>query len=151
MTVFITNLIGILVGIYCTATYHLYSEYAPQPTHYYISSLVVIAALVGHAMGFHHLVGVLAIICAILVYASPLATLGIVLTEQSTRSMPFPTSIAEFLTAFAWALYGGVVARDLTILVPSILGIVLASAQLLMYVIYGVDHTPTYAYLPQYR
>ncbi len=151
MTVFVTNLIGILVGIYCTATYHLYSIYAPNPSHYYISSAVITTSLIGHSLGFHHLVGFLAMISAILVYASPLATLGVVLTEQSTRSMPFPTSVAAFFTAFSWTLYGGIIARDLTILIPSILGVILASAHLLMYVLYGFDTTPAYAHLPQYR
>lgn len=133
------NLIGILVGVYCTSIYHLYSIYPPLPIYYTMSAVIIICTLLLSIFGFTNLVGIIAMLLAITVYGSPLATLQIVMQERSTRSMPFFTSLAAWLTSFAWALYGGTIAKDLMVLVPSIVGVLLASVQLLMYVLYGFD------------
>ena len=139
LPVLAANLIGILVGIYCTSIYHLYSIYPPLPIYYTMTAVIIICTLLLSVLGLINLVGFIAMLLAISVYASPLSTLQIVLQERSTRSMPFFTSLAAWLTSFAWALYGGIIARDLMVLLPSIIGILLAYVQLLMYVLYRFD------------
>lgn len=44
-----------------------------------------------------------------------------------------------FLTSLSWTLYGGIVARDIDVFVPSLVGVMLASVQLAMYVLFGFE------------
>jgi solute carrier family 50 (sugar transporter) len=148
MAIFVVNLIGVVVGIYCTATFHLYSVYPAEPMGYYLAGLVIIIAMICSSLDLVSIVTSLTILSTVSLYCSPLATMNQVLTDRSTRSMSFPICVSAFLTALSWSLYGGAVAKSLELLVPSIIGVVLTSAQLFLFVIYGFDDTPSYAHIP---
>jgi solute carrier family 50 protein (sugar transporter) len=71
------------------------------------------------------------------IYGAPLVTLGKVIQERSTRSMPFLISLGNFASSLSWSLYAMVVVYDINIAIPSVIGLMLSSMQLAMFVIYG--------------
>ena len=85
------------------------------------------------------LIGIIGDILSILLMASPLSTLSKVINEKSTKSMPFYTSLSSWLNGLSWTLYGVIVAKDIMLYIPSSIGFLLATIQLILYVIYGFD------------
>jgi uncharacterized protein with PQ loop repeat len=134
---FLPNAIGVFIGFYCTLLYHQYSRIEIPSQNLALSSAVIMLSIILGAAGSVASVGLLAVIMSSLVYASPLATIATVIREKSTESMPFHTSMLVWLGAAFWTLYGGLVAHDIAVLIPSLAGLIMASIQLFMYVLYG--------------
>eukprot|EP00453_Perkinsus_chesapeaki_P001277 CAMPEP_0185916890 /NCGR_PEP_ID=MMETSP0924C-20121207/3961_1 /TAXON_ID=321610 /ORGANISM="Perkinsus chesapeaki, Strain ATCC PRA-65" /LENGTH=95 /DNA_ID=CAMNT_0028642541 /DNA_START=103 /DNA_END=387 /DNA_ORIENTATION=+ len=70
-----------------------------------------------------------------LMYGSPLAVLKVVIQTRSVRYMPFLLSFMTLMCAviwFAWAL----VANDVFVLIPNILGLGLGIAQMVVWFYY---------------
>lgn len=140
IALFLPNALGIFIGTYCSLIYFQNSR-IPLPTEYStIAGVIILASLIFVAMGYTELVGFIAIILSTAVYASPLSTLKTVLEEKSTKSMPFYTSLLVWLSSFFWTLYASAVAYDVNVLIPSLLGFILASVQMYMFFLYGIDH-----------
>jgi len=53
-----------------------------------------------------------------------------VLKEKNSRSMPFQTSLAMWLNAGAWSVFGFTVINDPYIWIPNLLGFTAATIQL---------------------
>jgi len=139
-SLFASNVIGVVVGIFGTVTYEVYS-FISIPTSYYILSFSIMgSAFVFGMMKLVVVLGMMGVFLAIAVYAAPLATIRTVLKDKSTESMPFAICLTAWLSSLAWTLYGGVVV-DWNVLVPSIIGLCLATTQLALYGIYGF-HPP---------
>ena len=100
------------------------------------------------SLGLAGVVEALAMLSVVGLYCAPLATLPLVLEERSTRSLSFPICAFTFLTAVAWTLFSAVVLKTLTLLLPNVVGLVLASVQLCLFMVYGFDDTPSYSSLP---
>ncbi|XP_057962689.1 bidirectional sugar transporter SWEET16-like isoform X2 [Malania oleifera] len=78
------------------------------------------------------------VICSALnigMYAAPLAVMRTVMKTESVEFMPFALSFFLFLNASSWSIYA-VLVKDYYIGVPSGIGLVLGSFQLLIYAIY---------------
>ena len=58
------------------------------------------------------MVGLLGCCLAVIVMGSPLATLKTVLTDKSTASLPFWTSISGWINSLSWLAYGIIIAND---------------------------------------
>jgi hypothetical protein len=71
-----------------------------------------------------------------------------VLEERSTASLPFSTSLVTWLNNASWMLYGYFVAQDKLIYGPNILGFLLSSTQMLLFLLYGVHHSAAGAATP---
>mmetsp|Transcript_8142 Transcript_8142/g.30029 ORF Transcript_8142/g.30029 Transcript_8142/m.30029 type:complete len:252 (+) Transcript_8142:221-976(+) len=82
-------------------------------------------------------VGYLACTVAVVFLSSPLAALGTVIKERSTRSMPFLTSFTTWLNASAWFIFGYFLRNDAFIYVPNALGVIASSMQLLLFLVYA--------------
>jgi hypothetical protein len=61
----------------------------------------------------------------------------VIIEEKSTASMPFATSMATFLNALCWSLYGVIEVNDPIVYIPNSIGLFLACIQLSLFVIYG--------------
>ncbi|XXG84271.1 hypothetical protein AAC387_Pa10g1820 [Persea americana] len=84
-------------------------------------------------------ISVIGVLCAgpcILMYGSPLSIMRIVIQTKSVEYMPFFLSFVMFLSAAAWTLYS-VLTKDLFIGVPNGIGLLLGTAQLILYAIYS--------------
>lgn len=82
---------------------------------------------------------ILMMVFAVLMMGSPLSVLCSVLREKSTSAMPFHTSLATWGNAFSWSLYGLFVAADPLIYGPNMFGLLLATVQLSLFVVFGVQ------------
>ncbi|KAF4751428.1 sugar transporter, partial [Perkinsus olseni] len=72
-----------------------------------------------------------------LMYGSPLAVIGVVLRTRSIRYMPFLLSFMTLMCSIIWFAWS-VVARDLFVLIPNILGLGLGLAQVVVWCYYRV-------------
>nr|XP_006811657.1 PREDICTED: sugar transporter SWEET1-like [Saccoglossus kowalevskii] len=71
----------------------------------------------------------------IAMYASPLAQLREVINSKSTRSMSFPLSVATFIAASLWTLYGFLL-DDLYVMIPNIPGMMTSIIRFCLFFIY---------------
>lgn len=88
------------------------------------------------------LIGYTGCVLAVVLMASPLATISTVLRTKSTAAMPFVTSLATFFNASAWTAYGSFVAHDPIIVVPNALGLAASLVQLSLFARFGI-HSPS--------
>ena len=136
-TVFIPNTCGVLASLYCILAFHKHTE--SKPNKLYIVSLVISTiALFLTAAGHTSLIGVLGCSLSVLLSGSPLAVMKTVIQEKSTTALPFTTSFVIWLNSISWLLYGSLVAHDILIYGPNIIGFILASVQMSLFAIYGI-------------
>jgi solute carrier family 50 protein (sugar transporter) len=69
--------------------------------------------------------------------ASPLAVVRTVIKDKSTASLPFFTSLVIWFNTTSWLFYGYLVANDVLIWGPNVLGFGLASLQMCLFSVYG--------------
>ncbi|XVE58108.1 hypothetical protein DITRI_Ditri04bG0143600 [Diplodiscus trichospermus] len=80
-------------------------------------------------------VGIIAILFNIMMYASPLSIMKLVISTKSVEYMPFFLSLASFANGVAWTTYA-FLPFDPFIAVPNGLGTLFSLAQLLLYATY---------------
>ncbi|XP_063227910.1 sugar transporter SWEET1-like [Bacillus rossius redtenbacheri] len=67
--------------------------------------------------------------------ASPLLSLGEVIKTKSTAMLPFPLILSGTVVTFLWLLYG-IIIQNTFIQVQNVVGLLLSSAQLMLFAIY---------------
>ncbi|XVF12927.1 hypothetical protein REPUB_Repub08aG0162200 [Reevesia pubescens] len=80
-------------------------------------------------------VGIIAILFNIMMYAAPLSVMKLVISTKSVEYMPFFLSLASFANGVAWSTYA-FLPFDPFIAVPNGLGTLFSLAQLLLYATY---------------
>lgn len=113
-TVLLPNLLGVITGLVCVGSYKRYAQASDLPVTLG-SFIVLIVALSMYMSSSADSLGTLGCALAMLVMGSPLASLGTVIREKSTASMPFLTSFATWCNALSWSLYGLLVADDVMV------------------------------------
>ncbi|KAL8028939.1 hypothetical protein ABFX02_14G195100 [Erythranthe guttata] len=97
---------------------------------------VIIVTMVGLRGGIRlTLVGVLCAVITIGMYAAPLSAMRTVIKMKSVKYMPFFLSFFQFLNGAVWSAYA-VLIKDYYIGVPNGIGLLLGSAQLILYMMY---------------
>ncbi|XP_070674867.1 bidirectional sugar transporter SWEET4-like [Malus domestica] len=81
------------------------------------------------------IVGLVCVLGNIVMYASPLSVMKLVITTKSVEYMPFLLSLFTFLNSVAWFTYAQL-RFDIILTIPNGLGLLLGSAQLLLYATY---------------
>ncbi|KAJ4781806.1 Bidirectional sugar transporter SWEET [Rhynchospora pubera] len=81
------------------------------------------------------IVGIICVVLCIIMYASPLSVMKMVIQTKSVEYMPLFLSLAAFFNGVCWTAYA-LIRFDLYIIIPNGLGVMLATAQLLLYAIY---------------
>ena len=89
-------------------------------------------------LGKIYFLGLVGVCLSVILMGSPLATLHTVIKERSTNSLPFLTSATTFLNALSWTLYGVIEVNDPILYIPNIIGLLLATVQLCLFVVYGM-------------
>lgn len=140
MVVLVINISSTLVSLYCVGVYSIFVKIFPWQL-YIVCTLVI---LLGIHFAFHNeivKIGVSGCILTVLSSLTPLMTIGTVLKDRSTASMPsFSMTITSFITNIVWALYGVLITNDPLVYVPCILCLFPVGVQLAVYTMYP---TPT--------
>ncbi|EGD77807.1 hypothetical protein PTSG_08897 [Salpingoeca rosetta] len=141
MTVMLPNVSGAIFGAAYTAVYLKYTTQSQAKL--LAGSSAIIAAVTGAALALPTeqvvpYIGLTGDVLAVILMASPLATIRTVLAEKSTKAMPFATSLATFFNGACWSGYGFVVMGDPLIWVPNALGFLAASVQMTMFMRFGI-------------
>lgn len=105
-----------------------------------LGSLILLIILIGTLLGAQgnkrlYIVGLLAGINAVCMFAAPLSVMRQVIRTKSVEYMPLFLSLCLFVCGGVWSSYALIV-RDLFVLVPNGIGFLLGTAQLLLYAIY---------------
>ncbi|KAK1942664.1 Bidirectional sugar transporter SWEET1 [Phytophthora citrophthora] len=79
--------------------------------------------------------GVLVIISSVGLYASPMATIRLVIRTKTSSSMPFTMGVINVINSFCWVVYA-ILVDDIFILIPNASGALLGSIQLILTFIY---------------
>lgn len=82
------------------------------------------------------IIGVLADIINIVMYASPLAVIGLVIRTKNVEYLPFLVCVGVLLCSSVWTTYG-VYIGDIFITIPNAIGTFLAIFQLTLHIIYA--------------
>ena len=73
---------------------------------------------------------------SVLYCAAPLASVVTVIRTRSTESLPFYLILATMAMTASWTLYGFII-EDTFVILPNLLGCLIASGQLLLFIVYN--------------
>lgn len=135
-TIYIPNCSGVFVGFICTIIFHIFAKEKPLKNYIIMSSIIILTTIIA-SFEQTMILGFLGCILSVLLTASPLAVIRTVIEEKSTKSLPFGTSLILFINAFSWMTYGTIIAADPMIYGPNIFNLMLATLQLLLFIIFG--------------
>lgn len=108
--------------------------------YFVVSGLLVLFCYVCGLTGHNDIIGIVGVSSSVFLMGSPLATLATVLRDKSTDSMPsLSTSMTTWMNAFSWLMYGVLVARDFYVYAPNILGLLLATFQIALYLTFSSE------------
>ena len=80
--------------------------------------------------------GLLSCCMSVLYCAAPLASVVTVIRTRSTESLPFYLILATMAMTASWTLYGFII-EDTFVILPNLLGCLIASGQLLLFIVYN--------------
>ncbi|XP_058833291.1 sugar transporter SWEET1 [Topomyia yanbarensis] len=104
-----------------------------------VCSFILICALYStYEPDVDKIISVIGLICCcvgVLFFASPFTKLAHVIRTKNTESLPFPIIVASFFVSLQWFVYGLLI-DDRFIQIPNLLGCILSSTQLFLYVVY---------------
>lgn len=101
----------------------------------FLGAVIMVALLAIHGNLRITFVGILCAALTIGMYAAPLSAMRRVIKTKSVEYMPFLLSFFLFLNGGVWSAYS-VLVKDFYIGVPNVVGFVLGSAQLILYLMY---------------
>jgi len=134
-TILIPNGLGVFVSIFCLWAYHTNTIHKP------IKEYLIVALICG--VCFHlvsskqdQMIGLIGCALSVILSGSPLAVVKTVIIEKSTAALPFWTSLATWMNNVSWILYGYFVTNDKYVYLPSLLGFVLSSIQMMLFLKY---------------
>ncbi|MCD7451232.1 Bidirectional sugar transporter sweet5 [Datura stramonium] len=138
------NGIGLVIELIYVSIFFIYAEWPKRKKIiiYLIIEVILLGIVIFVTLNFLHgtknrsmLVGILAIIFNILMYASPLTVMRRVISTKSVEYMPFYLSLANFANGCIWFAYA-FLKFDPYILVPNGLGVLSGAVQLILYAKY---------------
>lgn len=108
------NITGAIIGMSCICVYEAMS---PASNKLVYSVLVGVSLLVTGLAISENLdaIGLIGCLATVLLMGAPLATLGNVIRDKSTASLPFNSSLMSFFNSLSWTLYGYLVADDIVV------------------------------------
>lgn len=127
-TVYIVNVIGVILQITYICIYLFYSRFKAKESQMIvaaaacISLVIVYAYFTGNSTFTTNLIGILCNIVTILMFSSPLAELRTAIREKSTKTISFPLTVATFFCTLSWTVYGMLI-KDMYLIIPNGLGL----------------------------
>jgi solute carrier family 50 protein (sugar transporter) len=142
-----TNLIGLSLGLFY---FMKFVRYAPpdSPTlpgsvqHHVNACLAVMATAFSLKFLLRlkdptSIIGNLAVMFCVAMFASPLAALKTVLKTKSAKSIPLPFTLATVLNCFLWSVTGLFDMKDVNIYLPNLLGLAFGIGQIALKLLFG--------------
>lgn len=133
-SVVVPNVVGVAVSTLTIGVFALYSR-SPNERLEVLKKALINAAVLFAIFSMHlttETVGQLGCLSTIVLFASPLAELGQIISRRDSSSMPFTQILMGFFCTVLWTIYGWCVG-NFTIVAPNVLGFFLSAAQLLIH------------------
>lgn len=92
-------------------------------------------------------IGVVAVMSSLALYASPLAAIKVVVQTRSSASLPFAMILAGAINNLLWVVYGAMV-HDMFLLVPAVVNAALGLVQVALYGVYHPSRGAATVVLP---
>lgn len=149
--IFWPNGFGVVLGLfYCTFFWHFCppgADWLPLSRHHLVFLLVAAGVCVSFPVLLPPtmamlLLGVLASVLTVVIFAGPLAAIRTVMGDRSTRSLPFAFTCSVSLNCSLWLTYGWFMAGDAFIYVPNFLGLLVACLHLSLFCRFGLHVEP---------
>jgi uncharacterized protein with PQ loop repeat len=138
-TILLPNIAGTIVSGACVGIYDMYCSKLAWEAHG-VSLFVLLLTFHLYQSNDVVTMGSAGCIMSVLVTAAPLATISSVVSDRSTASLPpFQTILAMFFNALSWTLYGAIVAEDLNVWAPNLLGMCISLLLLSLFVVYPTN------------
>ncbi len=137
-TVYVPALTGIAAAIVCSTIYDRHSKDVKKTSLYRVAFAIMGASTALFMQEQSYLIGIMGCIISVCLLAAPLAALSTVLRDKSTASMPFSTSAINTLNVVVWLTYGLLVADDVMIWGPNVLGVFVCGAQMFLFAKFGI-------------
>jgi uncharacterized protein with PQ loop repeat len=92
-------------------------------------------------------IGNIAVLFCILMFASPLSVIQLVIRTKSAGIIPLPFTVVTCLNCFCWVVFGWFTLKDINVWLPNILGLAFGIIQVILkLVVGGRDNTlPAYS------
>jgi solute carrier family 50 (sugar transporter) len=116
-----------------------------------VSAVLALTTLVAVVKPFAantaNVIGNVAVLICIIMFASPLSVIQLVLRTKSAESIPLPFTVMSCLNCFSWVVFGWYKLKDINVWLPNILGLTFGVVQVILkLVFYGQDKSlPTYS------
>jgi solute carrier family 50 (sugar transporter) len=140
LTMLLPNLSGVVAGSYCIAAHHMRADILPT-VEYSITAASIILILILFAWGMLSSIGLFGACLTVLLMGAPLFDLATVISTKSSDVMSFSTTVFTFLNTLSWTLYGWLDVKDAMVIVPNLIGLILACIQLAVFAIYSRKET----------
>ena len=109
--VYLPNLFGVCISIGCIYAFEM-NNTASNLTMYVVVCLISFFASACAFFEDATSLGYIGCVLAAALMGAPLATMGTVIREKSTASLPLNPSIMSFFNSVSWSLYGILIAHD---------------------------------------
>jgi len=147
--IWITNLAGVILGLYYS---YEYSKYCPKnatnlpgtfsqhiKTVLCIVTFTLVSTFSLSREAATALVGIEGVFFCVVLFASPLSAMRAVIQTRSAKSIPLPFTLFSLLNCTLWSIVGIFEMNDIMVYVPNLLGFFACVAQLALIVIFGKD------------
>jgi len=135
----VPNFTAFLLGAVYSAIYLRYAKGNTSMHVWICLSLYVVVWLIMALIFVEHrlqTIGFFGSVTSVCMLAAPLASVGTVIKEKNTSSLPFKTSAASLINATLWLVYGLYVIVDPYVYVPSVLGVIASLVHVSLFLIY---------------
>ena len=118
-----------------------------------IAGTTLLALIQPFATRTANVIGNIAVLFCILMFASPLSVIQVVLRTKSAKSIPLPFTIVSSLNCFLWVVFGWFKLQDVNVWLPNSLGLTFGMIQVILKLVFGDHHDgssslPTTNYSP---
>lgn len=142
--VMVVNVFGVLTTIAFTSVFYRWTAERPRVARVVLAALlflclVAIYIILAKTGAVHqsnddvvNVIGYISVAVNIAMYAAPLATMRTVVRTRSVASLPIALSTVSLTNGALWVAYAAL-ANDTFVLIPNTIGVVLAAAQVALY------------------
>jgi solute carrier family 50 protein (sugar transporter) len=143
-TVWVPNLVGLLLGLYYMKSFIRFAPKSaptlPGSVGHHLIAVMCVLCWIGVSTAFLSIpasvVGTVATIFCVAMFASPLAAMKTVIRDRSAQSIPLPFTVASLMNCFFWSVIGFFQFRDRNIIIPNVLGLTFSLVQVAL-IFYG--------------
>ncbi|XP_039296573.1 sugar transporter SWEET1-like isoform X1 [Nilaparvata lugens] len=143
----LVNFIGTILMFACVVTYYLFTPRKKVVMRQMFIVLIVIVVTHLYARYEENTklaikrFGLITCCTSLVFFAAPLSNLYHVIRMKNTETLPFPLILMTWVVSLQWYTYG-VIIKNTFMQYPNMIGFVLASFQLLLFVIYPSYQSP---------